>query len=434
MPSGLRSVAVVGLGFIGLPLALSYAMEGVQVVGVDVDESVLGRINRGETHLQESYNGTPIDEILARETASGRFRTTCDYAEAAAHTDTYLVTVGIPVNGGEVDMSPLDRSVESLGRVLKPGDLAIFRSTLVPGTTRERILPALERLSGLRCGSDFHLAYSSERIAEGRAFQEFREMPLAVGGIDVASTERAREVLSVVTTAEITPSDIETVETSKILENLQRDINIAIAQEFAALSDALQIDTYELIRVANTHRRVDLLKPGPGVGGYCLPYALHYLTPKMRQLGLDLPLALLARDINQGTPLRIVDRLETLLGDQGRTLDSARIALLGLAMKDYSSDDRESPALEIGAEIVRRGGRLRAFDPVIPDGRPFTCDSLEEALEESHAMILAARQACFDEVDWASALECMADRPVIMDTRRMLDCVTLRPDARVWRI
>ncbi len=429
-----HSVAVVGLGFIGLPLALSYALEGVDVTGIDVNEGLVHRINSGETDLQESHRGSSIREILAAQLEAGRFRATTDYARGAASTDTYLVTVGIPVDGGEVDFAPLDGCIASLGAVLKPGDLVILRSTLVPGTTTGRVLPALERASGLQAGRDFSLAYSSERIAEGRAFQEFRDMPLALGGIDSPSAERARRVLGIVTTAEIVTSDIATIETSKILENLQRDINIAISQEFARLAEGLGIDTYEMIRVANTHRRVNLLTPGPGVGGYCLPYALHYLTPRTRELALDLPLANMARSINEETPVRVVDRLEALLARTDRTIAGARVALLGLAMKDYSGDDRESPALVMAGELVRRGADLRAHDPVVPDGRAYTYPSPGEALRGADALIIAARQERFHEMNWPELLDLMAPHPVIMDTRHLLGDGDLREDALVWRI
>ncbi|MFP4200573.1 MAG: nucleotide sugar dehydrogenase [Clostridia bacterium] len=428
------TVAVVGLGFIGLPLALSYAMEGINVVGVDVNEELVRRIGDGESDLEESFEGRTIEDILKRELESGRFRPTTEYAEAAAAANDYVITVGLPVNGGKVDFSPLDSCIRSLGNILKPDDLVLLRSTLVPGTTLERVAPLLEEISGMRAGRDFYLAYSSERIAEGRAFEEFRHMPLAVGGIDIESAERARRVLSLVTEAKITVSDIATVETAKILENLQRDINIAVSQEFASFADALDIDTYELIRVANTHRRVNLLTPGPGVGGYCLPYALHYLMPRAEEFGVDLPLARLARSINRDTPVRMVRRLASLLETVGKEIEGSHVAVIGLAMKDYSGDDRESPALQIVKALAEAGATVTAHDPVIPDGRPFTCTDLAEALRGADALIVAARQRSFDRADWPELLQLMAADPVIVDTRHLLDDLRLRSDAVVWRI
>lgn len=426
-----RRLAVIGLGFIGLPLALSYAMKGCEVTGIDVDEELVRDINRGLTPLQESYRGSTIGDILRRELDSGRFTATTEYSRAPG--DSYVITVGIPIEDGESDMSHLESACRSLGSILKDGDLVLVRSTVIPGTTEETVKPLLETASGLAAGSDFHLAYSSERIAEGRAFEEFVSMPLAVGGVNEASISRAVDLLQVVTEAPIHRSDIRVVETAKILENLQRDINIALTQEFARFAEAFDIDTYEMIRIANTHRRVNLLTPGPGVGGYCLPNALYYLLPRARELGVDLPLSLKARSINDGVPAHLVDVLEDLLRSRGREIQGAAVGVLGYAMKDYSSDVRHSPALELIAELEGRGAEIRAYDPVVPDATPYRVDSLQECITGADAVILAARQEAFDRLDWTEVCAAMAPHPILIDTR---DAIPREPTggAALWRI
>ncbi len=427
-------LAVVGLGFIGLPLALCYALRGAHVVGVDVNRHLVKDINEGRTSLQESYEGDSIEQILSRQLQSGRFFATADYERAASHADSYMVTVGIPIVDGHPDMSQLRSACRSLGQVLKPGDLVLIRSTVVPGTTEGLIRQTLQQESGLCCGSDFFLAYSSERIAEGRAFEEFMNMPLAVGAVDEDSLRRAVDLLAFISSAEIHTSEICTVETAKIMENLQRDINIAVVQEFARFTEALGMDTHEMIDIANTHHRVNLLRPGPGVGGYCLPNALYYLLPRASELDLDLPLSRLARSTNDGVPAHLCQTMRRLLAQRGRRMQQAQVGILGLAMKDYSSDDRHSPARRLAEQLLGAGAAVRGYDPVVPNRYPYSCASLQECVTGAHGLIVAARQRCFDRLDWVEIAGKMADDPVIMDTRNCVSEDGLPEEVHLWKI
>jgi len=426
------NVAVVGLGFIGLPLALSYAMKGANVIGIDVVPELVEDINRGISHHQEYYEGKSLAEILREQLNAGRFRATTSYEEAARLVDTYLITVGVPVRNGDPDLAPLRSACSSLARVLKKGDTVIVRSTVIPGTTEEVIRPLLEQ-SGLVAGTDFYLAYSSERIAEGRAFEEFRTMPLAVGGVNEASVERAKAVLAYVTEAEITVSSIKVVETAKVIENIQRDVNIAMVQQFARFAEKMGLDTFELIRVANTHKRVNLLLPGPGVGGYCLPNALYYLLPKARELGVGVELLELARRINDGVPNVLVNMLDEALRDEGKTLAGSRVAVFGLAMKDYSNDDRISPAHTVVRLLQEAGAEVRAYDPVVPASYPFKVDSAEQAVEGADALALLTVQKSFAHLDWTSLVARMNGHPVLLDAKNHLP-KELAARARLIRI
>ncbi|HBX48274.1 MAG TPA: nucleotide sugar dehydrogenase, partial [Clostridiaceae bacterium] len=197
----------------------------------------------------------------------------------------------------------------------------VIRSTVIPGTTEEIILPALEEESHMKAGKDFFLAYSSERIAEGKAFEEFAYMPTVVAGINSESAKRAKELLSVVCKTEIiTASCIKVVETSKVFENVQRDVNIAMVQEFARFCEAIGIDTFEVVNVANTHKRVKLLTPGPGVGGYCIPNAYYYIEPKAKEAGVSLDILKLCRHKNEMLPETIVDMLDGQAKSAGKEL------------------------------------------------------------------------------------------------------------------
>lgn len=410
-------VCVFGLGFVGLPLALSFAMRGCQVTGVDVDRSLVEDLNNGITHHLESYGDRGIQDILRDELDSGRFTATLDCTEALRECDNIVVTVGVPVEEGRHDLSPVTTVCRSISQGLKPNDLVLIRSTLIPGTTRGVILPILEE-SGLKAGHDFFLAYSSERIAEGKAFYEFENMPAAVSGINDESTERAHDLISIVTRAPITRgSQIEVVEAAKVMENVSRDVDIAMSQEFARFARGLGIDIFEVIKVANTHLRVNLLTPGPGVGGYCLPNALYYLLPKAEEMGVELPLLTTARRINDNVPAFVAG-----LAMKNLTVppNQAKLAVLGIAMKDFSNDDRISPARDVIAHLQQAGCTVRAFDPAVPSRYTFKVDSLEEAVKDAHGILVLARQNGIDYHNLALFRQNMAGAaPFIVDTKNI---------------
>lgn len=413
-------VAVVGLGFVGLPLALTYAMKGANVVGIDVVPSVVDEINAGHSHHMESYQGKTLPEILKEQIAAGRFRATTSYEEAAKEVNHYIVTAGIPVHNGDPDLGPLKSCAQTLGSVLKKGDTIMIRSTVVPGTTEEVLAPILEEVSGLVAGTDFYLTYCSERIAEGRAFEEFIHMPLVLGGINEQSAIKGKELLSVISETDVTISDIRVVETAKVIENIQRDVNIAMVQEFARFAESFGIDTFELIKVANTHKRVNLLTPGPGVGGFCLPNALYYLQPKARELGVSLPLLQQARRINDGVPDVLIDMLENALKDKGKRLSGSRVAVLGLAMKDFSNDDRVSPVHDLVNNLQSRGVEVVSYDPAVPTRYEHKANTLQEAVQGADALLLTAVQKEFADIDWTSLVSNMAGSPVLFDTKNRI--------------
>lgn len=413
-------VAVFGLGFVGLPLALSYALRGCQVTGVDVDRQLVEELNNGITHHLERYHDTPIQEVLAEELKNNRFKATTDAGEALEKCDNFIMTVGIPVIDGRHDFGHVESCARTIASGLKPGDLVIVRSTLVPGMTRNFIKPILEE-SGLTAGKDFYLAYSSERIAEGKAFDEFENMPTLISGINDASRDRAKALMGIVTKAELVEaSSFEVVESAKVMENISRDVNIAMVQEFARFTKALGIDIFEVIRVANTHKRVQLLFPGPGVGGYCLPNAIHYLSPKADELGVPLKLLRLARNINENVPAFVAGLVtKNLPVPPGQ----AKVAVLGIAMKDYSSDDRISPAIDVINAMLKIGIKVAAFDPAVPTRHDFSVSSLDEAVKDAHGIVVLAKQDGIGYTNFKLFKSVMskAGTPFIVDTKNYYD-------------
>ncbi|MGE5405157.1 MAG: nucleotide sugar dehydrogenase [Candidatus Saccharibacteria bacterium] len=390
----MKKVAVFGLGFVGLPLALSFAMRGCQVYGVDIDPNLINELNNGVTHHLEAYGSKSIQQILREELDSGRFQATGDGAQAIKECANIIVTVGIPVTDSAADMKPLEMVCKTIAMGLKANDVLLIRSTVIPGTTRRHVVPWLET-SGLRAGEDFYLAYSSERIAEGKAFYEFENMPAVLAGINAQSTDKAVELMSIVTKAEIhKASQMEVVECAKVMENVSRDVNIAMSNEFARYTASIGVDIFEVIRAANTHQRVNLLTPGPGVGGYCLPNALYYLLPRTQETGLDLPLLKTARAINDSVPAYVAGMA---LRNLPVPPNQAKLAVLGIAMKDYSNDDRISPAIDVIGHLQMAGCTVAAYDPAVPTPRDFKVESLDDALDGAHGVLVLA---CQDGIDY----------------------------------
>lgn len=406
-----KNVAVFGQGFVGLPLSLSFAFRGCNVYGVDILQRLVDEVNSGVTHHTESFDGKSIQQILKEQLEAGRYRATSSIEEAMKNCNNFVVTVG---------MTEVIECASIMGRYLKKGDLVVIRSTVVPGTTQEKLLPILERESGMKAGEDFYLAYSSERIAEGYAFEEFAFMPTLVGGVNEESARRGKELLSVVCKVDvITASDIKVVETAKVIENVQRDVNIAMVQEFARFCEALGVDTHEVIKVANTHKRVKLLTPGPGVGGYCIPNAYHYLSPKAEELNVSLDILKLSREKNANLPNIMVDLFEKELSKSGKSLAGAKIGVLGLAMKDYSNDDRISPPIEIVKALIEKGAEVYAYDPVVPTKYDFKVGTLDEALLNKDGVMVLAKQTEFEKLGAEYFVERLAKNTVVFDTRNL---------------
>lgn len=431
-----NKVCIFGQGFVGLPLSLSFALNGYDTVGVDINEALVTCLNNAVTDLQEEFQGQNIQTILADQLLRHHYRATTNAAKAVAECRNIIVTVGIPVIEGRPMLLHLKSACNTIGRHLKKGSLVLIRSTVIPGITEDFILPLLETASGLKAGDDFYLAYSPERIAEGRAFEEIANMPVLVAGINTASVSRAKNLLSVITKDEIiTANNIRVAETVKLLENLQRDANIAIAQEFARFAEALEIDVFEVIRLANTHKRVNLLFPGPGVGGHCLPNAFHYVAAKAAQFGVPLDILELCREKNAKLPEFIVAKLESLFAAGGKAVPCSKIAVLGLAMKDYSNDDRMSPPVDICKILMGRGADIRAYDPLVTTKYSFKTESLPGALQNADAVLILARQSGYEHINGKYLSDLMNPHPVCLDTKAIIT----RDDAAkynfiYWRI
>ena len=417
----MEKVAVIGLGFVGLPLSLTYTLHGIKVYGVDINKEYVENLKNGHTHVYEEYNGKHIEEILKESLKNGLFVPTTSLEDGLKEVQNIIVTVGIPIeNDNEVKMEAFVEAIKNIGKNLKKGDMVLLRSTVPPLTTKNIVKPILEEESGLEVGKDFYLAYSSERIAEGRAFEEFQTMPVAVAGMDGESTKRGKQLLELINPNIIEASTPEVVEISKLIENASRDVNIAIVNELSTLTAALGIDVMEVINVANTHKRVKLLTPGIGVGGHCIPFASKYIFYSSDKLSLEMPLLHAARSVNDSRPFDIVNRIEKTLKTLGKSIEEIKVAFLGIAMKDNSSDVSESPAIKLKEIFKSKGAKVECFDPKVNGELENMKTNEYEVLKNADVVIIpiVQEEINYDINEWAKYIKKDA---IIFDAKGVVD-------------
>jgi UDP-N-acetyl-D-glucosamine dehydrogenase len=353
-------IGIIGLGYVGLPLAVAFAEAGHEVVGVDLDPAKVEALNGGRSYVEDI-----ADEALAP--LAERLRASGSYAELAA-CEAVIVCVPTPLTDSrEPDLSYLADSAAELAEILSAGQLVVLESTTYPGTTRERLLPILER-SGLAAGTDFHLAFSPERIDPGNTEFTVRTTPKLVGGITPACAERARALYELVCDEVVVLSSPEAAELAKLLENIFRSVNIALVNELSQLCDRLGIDVWEVIDAAATKPFGFMpFEPGPGMGGHCLPVDPFYLAFRARQLDFYPEFIELAGKVNQTQPAFCVERIERALNQAGKPVNGSRILILGVAYKGGVGDVRESPALKIIGRLQDLGGDVSFHDPFVPE-------------------------------------------------------------------
>jgi UDP-N-acetyl-D-glucosamine dehydrogenase len=399
-------IGIIGLGYVGLPLAVAFAEAGCGVVGLDVDATKVEALNAGHSYIEDVPSATlgPLGKKL---------RATTDYAELAA-CDAVILCVPTPLSDSrEPDLTYLIDSASALAQVLRSGQLVVLESTTYPGTTRDRLLPILEG-SGRTAGSDFHLAFSPERIDPGRTDFTVRTTPKLVGGVTEASTERARALYAEICDTVVVLSSPEAAELSKLLENIFRSVNIALVNELAQLCDRLGIDVWEVIEAAATKpfgfMRFD---PGPGMGGHCLPVDPFYLAFRARQLDFYPEFIELAGKVNQAQPGFCVERIERALNGVRKPVNGSRVLVLGVSYKGGVGDTRESPALKIVGRLQDLGAEVSYHDSYVPElpGHGLTSVELDEGLRDCD---LAAIVTAHPDVDYEAVV---AKSPLAIDFR-----------------
>jgi len=399
-------IGIVGLGYVGLPLVVAFGEAGHDVIGLDADTSKIESLARGSSYIEDI-----ADSALA--SISERLHPTLRHADLAT-CDAVIVCVPTPLTGSrEPDLTYLIDAATALSAVLQPGQLVVLESTTYPGTTRERLAPILEE-SGLSAGTDFHLAFSPERIDPGRTDYTVRTTPKLVGGLTEACSEHARELYELICEEVIVLSGPEAAELAKLLENIFRSVNIAFVNELAQLCDRLGIDVWEVIDAASTKpfgfMRFD---PGPGMGGHCLPIDPFYLAFKAREHDFYPEFIELAGKMNQAQPVFCVERIERALNDAGKPVKDSRILILGMSYKAGVGDTRESPALKIATLLRDLGGDVSYHDPHVPELTELGLSSVDlgEGLGSSDVVAIVTAHPSLDYTEVA------AKAPLVVDFR-----------------
>lgn len=408
-------VYVIGLGHVGLPLACFAALSGSRVTGIDTDPEVVNAIKNGSINIHEFYNGVHISRLARQLIHKGLLTVSDTFTREEEAPVVFLICVGISSSDDfKQDLGPVKKVVEALLPRLRARDLVIFRTTLIPGTLDALVVPRIKALN-----ISVYLAYCAETIAEGRAFEELEQNPLVVAGINEKSTGKAVEFFKSLSDAPVfTASTIIAAELVKVIQNIFRDVQIAFINEISEAARSLDVNIYEMINLANTHPRVDLLLPGPGVGGYCLPNALPYLKYALQGKEVSLALTETARSANGARPGKVVDFVKEKLELAGKKINGAAIGIAGLAMKDNCADYRYSPAVDIANILIEKGARVKAFDPLIEGAFSFQCSSFEGSVKNADCLLITAMQPGI-QFNPALLRQLMAPGAFVVDTRNV---------------
>jgi UDP-N-acetyl-D-glucosamine dehydrogenase len=384
-------VGVVGLGYVGLPLAVAFAEAGDDVVALDVDPLKVSAVGSGESYI-EDIRSERLRTVLPR------IRPTYRYADLAK-ADAVIICVPTPLTENrEPDLGALDAAAKSLAQVLQPGQLIVLESTTYPGTTRDRVLPLLES-SGLRVGTDINLAFSPERVDPGRTDYTLRNTPKVIGGITPTCIDRADDLYSRICDHIVRVSTPEAAELTKLLENIFRSVNIALVNELAMLCERMGIDIWEVVDAAATKPYGFMrFEPGPGMGGHCLPVDPFYLTWRAREFHMSTEFIELAGKINQSMPYHCAERVEQALNDVSKPVKGSRILILGASYKGGVGDIRESPAVRIIEVLASRGGLVSYHDEYVPSLAMLGLESvpLDDAVATADAIVLVTAHPGID--------------------------------------
>ena len=392
-----QKICVLGLGYIGLPTASTFATHGLRVVGVDINQHVVDTLRNGHIHIHE-----PGLRVLVQSALDSGNLTVSRHPEEA---DAFLIAVPTPFYEDQhgqyegrtyrlADMRAVTSATEAILPYLRKGNLVVLESTSPPRTTVDLVRPILER-TGLRAGVDFYLCYSPERVLPGQILRELIENARVVGGVTPASAEAGCALYATFVKGEIVATDATTAEMVKLMENTTRDVNIALANEFARLAEKLGVDVWEAIGLANRHPRINILKPGPGVGGHCISVDPWFFVESAPELT---PLIYHARQVNDQQPYFVLEKVKQALG----SLATKKVAALGLAYKPDVDDLRESPAVEVIRLLQKEGAQVKAWEPFKPDASLPGIDmatSRDSALQDADLLLLLVKHTEFSRFD-----------------------------------
>jgi UDP-N-acetyl-D-glucosamine dehydrogenase len=423
-------VAIVGLGYVGLPLAETFAWAGYPVVGFDIDPEKVKRLRMGQ-----SYIGHIASERVADLVRSERFEPTCD-PHCFRDVDAIMICVPTPLTEArDPDLSYITRTGETIRRHLRPGQLVVLESTTYPGTTEDVLRPILEQ-SGLKAGQDFFLAFSPEREDPGNKQYSTRTIPKVVGGIDATSRDLAVALYTPVVEGVVPVQSTQVAEACKILENTYRAVNIALVNELKIVFQRMGIDVWEVIAAAKTKPfGFQAFYPGPGLGGHCIPIDPFYLTWVARKYGVSTRFIELAGEVNTAMPLYVVNRVAEALNEHSKSIKGSRVCVLGVAYKKDVDDPRESPAFEILEMLKSRGAHVSYHDAYIPQLPAMRHHSIRlhseplspEYLAAQDCVLIVTDHSCVN-YEWV-----MRHAGLVVDTRNATAGLAVPPGCEVWK-
>jgi nucleotide sugar dehydrogenase len=426
------SIAIVGLGYVGLPLSLQFARSGVTVLGLDIDSSKVDFLNQKRSYIKHIQSSD-----IAEMVGAGRFSASTDFGKISK-VEAVIICVPTPLNKNrEPDISYILQTGKAIAPHLAKGALVVLESTTYPGTTDEDLRAVLEAGSGMKAGVDFHLAFSPEREDPGNPDSKVASIPKVVGGYTPACLDRAKALYGRAIKNIVPVSSCRVAEATKLLENIFRSVNIALVNELKVVYSAMDIDIWEVIKAAKTKPFGFMpFYPGPGLGGHCIPIDPFYLTWKAREYGQNTRFIELAGEINTSMPEYVVHRLTDALNTQRKAMNGAKVLLLGLAYKPDVDDDRESPSYVLLDLLRKRGAEVAYYDPHVPVIRPSREHSHwagtrsvvwnEQVLRGFDAVLIATHHQSvnYQELaEWA---------PCILDTRNAMAGIKTRP-GQVWK-
>jgi nucleotide sugar dehydrogenase len=425
-------VAIIGLGYVGLPLSLQFARCGTQVLGLDIDPVKVDALNQGCSYIRH----VPA-ETVAEQVAAGRLVATTDFARVQ-EVEAVIICVPTPLNKNrEPDISFILQTGRAIAPHLRPGALVVLESTTYPGTTDGDLRGVLEAESGLTAGQDFHLAFSPEREDPANPASKVGEVPKLVGGLTTACLNKAVEIYGRAIKTVVPVSSCRVAEAAKLLENIFRSVNIALVNELKLVYGAMGIDIWEVIEAAKTKPFGFMpFYPGPGLGGHCIPIDPFYLTWKAREFDRHTRFIELAGEINTSMPVHVVARLGDALNATRKPINGSRVLIVGLAYKPNVDDERESPSYRIMELLKQRGAEVAYYDPYVPVIRPtrehphwagIESVSWDQAtITAFDAVIIATAHACVNYQELADWAQC------IVDTRNAMVTTHIRPE-KLWK-
>jgi UDP-N-acetyl-D-glucosamine dehydrogenase len=425
-------IAIIGLGYVGLPLSLQFARSGVKVLGLDIDPAKINAITAGQSYIKHIESSAVAELVKA-----GQFSASTDFAKIR-EVDAVIICVPTPLNKNrEPDISYIINTGEAIAPNLHKGILVVLESTTYPGTTDEDLRQVLEKGSGLKAGTDFHLAFSPEREDPGNPASKVATIPKVVGGLTPACLEKAMALYSRAIKILVPVSSCRAAEATKLLENIFRSVNIALVNELKVVYSAMGIDVWEVINAAKTKPFGFMaFYPGPGLGGHCIPIDPFYLTWKAREYGQNTRFIELAGEINTAMPEYVINRIAEALNASRKPVNGSRILIVGLAYKPNVDDDRESPSYQLMDLLEKRGASAAYYDPHVPVIRPTREHSHwagtrsvpwnQETIESYDAVVIATAHAAVNYGELGRWARC------IIDTRNAMSMVS-PVSGTVWK-